>query len=221
MHNFHTIFARFLEICKHFSDDLVNETENIKRRGVVPRFSDLEVISLSLTAETLSIDSENNLFNRLTEYKTLFPNMISRRQFNDRRKITGELCEIIRKRIADSIDGEEKYFCIDSKPIEVCRPVRAKRCRMGKCNYEKAPNIGYCASQNRYYYGYKLHAICGLSGVIHSFDMTKAGVHDINYLQDVKYEYHNCSIFGDRGYIGANVQLDLFETANIKLECPL
>ena len=27
--------------------------------------------------------------------------------------------------------------------------------------------------------------------------------------------YHDCSIFGDRGYIGAEIQLDLFETANI------
>jgi hypothetical protein len=26
--------------------------------------------------------------------------------------------------------------------------------------------------------------------------------------------------FGDRGYIGANVQLDLFETAHIKMEVP-
>ena len=27
-------------------------------------------------------------------------------------------------------------------------------------------------------------------------------------------------IYGDKGYIGADVQLDLFETAHIKLECP-
>ena len=67
---------------------------------------------------------------------------------------------------------------------------------------------------------YKLHAICGLSGVIHSFDLTKASVHDINYLKNIKYEYHDCSILGDRGYISKNVQLDLFETANIRLEVP-
>ncbi|WP_306805215.1 hypothetical protein, partial [Escherichia coli] len=30
--------------------------------------------------------SENNLFDRLKEYKTEMPNLISRRQFNDRRK---------------------------------------------------------------------------------------------------------------------------------------
>ena len=29
-----------------------------------------------------------------------------------------------------------------------------------------------------------------------------------------------CSIYGDKGYIGAYVQLDLFETAHIRLECP-
>ncbi|KGF17508.1 hypothetical protein HMPREF1640_06985 [Prevotella sp. S7-1-8] len=32
--------------------------------------------------------------------------------------------------------------------------------------------------------------------------------------------YHDCSIYGDKGYVGADVQLDLFETAHIRLECP-
>ncbi len=54
-----------------------------------------------------------------------------------------------------------------------------KRCSMGKKDFSKAPEVGYCASQSMYYYGYKLHAVCGLSGVIHSFDLTKASVHDI------------------------------------------
>jgi hypothetical protein len=220
MYNLYAIFAKYLEICKSFSGNLVNETGNIRRRGVVPKFSDLEVIALSLTAETMSIDSENYLFIQLAQYKSSFPNMISRRQFNDRRKFTGNLCETIRKRIADHVDGGEDYFCIDSKPIEVCRTARGKRCQMGKKDYSKAPSFGYCASQRTYYFGYKLHALCGLSGVIHAYDLTKASVHDINYLQDVKFEYHDCSIFGDRGYIGKEIQLDLFETANIKLECP-
>ena len=72
----------------------------------------------------------------------------------------------------------------------------------------------------KHYYGYKLHSLCGLSGVIHSFDLTKASVHDIHYLKDVKCNFQNCTIIGDRGYIGAAIQLDLFEKANIKLEVP-
>ena len=191
MHNLYTNFVKILDICKLFSKDLVNEQGNIPRPGVVPRFSDLEIVSLSIVSEAMGIDSECLLFAKLKEYVKEMPNLISRRQYNDRRK-----------------------------PIEVCRLSRSKRCKMGKDEYRTAPAYGYCASQGAYYYGYKLHAVCGLSGVIHSFDLTKANVHDIRYLQDVKYEYHDCCIFGDRGYISATAQLDLFETANIRLEVP-
>ena len=67
---------------------------------------------------------------------------------------------------------------------------------------------------------FKHYALIGLSGVIHSFDLTKASVHDIHYLKDVKVDYSNCTVIGDRGYISAQIQLDLFETANIRLEVP-
>lgn len=146
MHNLYANFVKILEICKDFSKNLVNELGNIPRPGVVPRFSDLEVVALSLTAEHLSIDSENNLFDRLKEYKADMPNLISRRQFNDRRKFTAELCEKIRKRIASKMDGAEEYFCIDSKPIEVCRLSRGLRCKMKGTDVTNSPAFGYCAT---------------------------------------------------------------------------
>ena len=195
---------------------------NIRRPGPVPKSSDLEVIALSLTAESESIDSEKWLFDcKLQEYKDCFPNLISRREYNDRRKKTARLCEEIRKRIAMKMDGGEEQFFVDSKPIPVCRVARGKRCKTGKTgDYSLAPNFGFCASQNTYYYGYKLHAICGVSGVIHSYDLSKASVHDLHYMKDVKWQYHDRSIYGDKEYIGADVQLDLFEMAHIRLECP-
>lgn len=70
------------------------------------------------------------------------------------------------------------------------------------------------------YYGYKLYAVCGLSGVIHTFDLTKACVHDIHFLKDVEVDYSNCTVIGYKGHISAQVQLDLFETADIRLEVP-
>ena len=51
-------------------------------------------------------------------------------------------------------------------------------------------------------------------------DLTKASVHDIHYLKDIKVEFSNCTVIGDRGYISAEVQLDLFETENIRVEVP-
>lgn len=220
MHNLYAIFAKLLNICKQIAGNLVNESGNVPRRGVVPKFSDLEVVALNMASEAVGIDSESLLFAKLQEYRVEIPNLISRRQYNDRRKITSSLCHAIREKMVSEMDGDEDYFCIDSKPIEVCRIARSKRCSMGKKDYKKAPGVGYCASQSMYYYGYKLHAVCGLSGVIHSFDLTKASVHDIHYLKDVKVDYSNCTVIGDRGYISAQVQLDLFETANIRLEVP-
>jgi len=59
---------------------------------VVPKFSDLEVIALNLTPENMSIDSESYLFALMEDFKNGMPNLISRRQYSDRRKITAELC---------------------------------------------------------------------------------------------------------------------------------
>ncbi|KAA6318100.1 hypothetical protein EZS27_031844 [termite gut metagenome] len=76
----YTNFDKMLDICKHLRKEFTNERGNIPRRGVVPRFSDLEVIALSLTTEALSKDSENLLFIKLsTDYKDDFPHLISRR----------------------------------------------------------------------------------------------------------------------------------------------
>ena len=126
MCNLYAKYVKILEICKHFSGNLVNEKGNVSRRGVVPKFSDLEVVALTLAAETESIDSENWLFCKLNQSRHLFPNLISRRLYNYRRKSLCGLMEEICKKIPESIDGFEDYLCVDSKPIEVCRPSRGQ-----------------------------------------------------------------------------------------------
>ncbi|MBQ4377166.1 MAG: IS982 family transposase [Bacteroidales bacterium] len=221
MHNFIAKFEKIHDILKKFAWGLVNEFGNVPRRGVVPKFSDLEIIALSVTAEAFGMDSENYLFKRLEAEKgELLPNLVTRRQYNQRRKITYRLGEEIRRRIASAIDGGEDVFCIDSKPVKVCQNSRAKRCTIGRDDIEHAPAWGYCASQGMFYYGYKLHAVSGIRGVIHSYDLTAANVHDIQYTKDIRWEFHDCTVLGDKGYLCASVQLDLFETANITLEVP-
>lgn len=65
MHNLYAYFVRILGVCKRFSKDLVNDKGNMSRCGVVPRFSDLEVVALTLTEETMGYDSESYLFGQL------------------------------------------------------------------------------------------------------------------------------------------------------------
>ena len=92
------------------------------------------------------------------------------------------MTEEIRKDVAVAIDGSEVVFCIDSKPVKECQNARTKRCTMGRDNIDTAPGWGYCAAQGLHYYGYKLHAVCGIRGVIHSYDMTAASVHDLHII---------------------------------------
>ena len=206
MHNLKANFDKILNICKLNSNDLVNEFGNIPRPGPVPKFSDLEVISLSMMAEALGIDSENLLFLKIkTDYQEDFSTIISRRQYNDRRKFLSSLQKKIQSRMAKQIDEFEDIFTVDSKPFPVCRYVRKDRCKIGKDNFEKAPNIGYCASQDLCYYGYKLHAVTSMRGVIHSFDLTKASVHDLHYLNDVNIEMEDCTLIGDKAYLSKEI----------------
>jgi len=55
MYNLVSNFVKILDICKKFSNNLVDNRGNIPRRGVIPRFSDLEVIALSLLLKILAL----------------------------------------------------------------------------------------------------------------------------------------------------------------------
>ncbi|MGM9871749.1 MAG: hypothetical protein ACI31E_08180 [Muribaculaceae bacterium] len=106
MRNFIAIFVRIFGVCKDFAGNRVNELGNVQRCGVVPKFSDLEVIALGFTAEAFHFDSENYLFYRLHhECKDDLPNLFSRRQFNARRKLTARLAKEIRRDVAIAMDG--------------------------------------------------------------------------------------------------------------------
>lgn len=222
MHNIKTNFDKIIGLVKDIPGDEINEKGNYLRRGTRPKFSDIEVITLSLTAECLSIDSENYLFAKLNnEYRPDFENLISRRQYNDRRKLLFEKTERVRKLMAARLNRQADVFAIDSMPLEICKLSREKRNKMGKESIHHSPDKGYCASQKKYFYGYKLHSVCSASGVIESLDLTKASVHDVHYLKDIKEMLSNCIITGDKGYIGKQNQIDLFQTAAIQLEVPL
>ncbi len=195
---------------------------NFHKVGARPKFSDIELISLNLTSEYLSIDSESLLFKKLkSEYREQFPNMIDRTQYNRRKKCLFGYIEWVRNQLSSAFSNHEDVFVIDSMPLEICRNARASRLKICKEEFETAPEKGFCASQNQYYFGYKLHGVCTFDGVFTSVDLTKANVHDIHYLQDVKVQLSDCTLLGDKGYLSAEQQLDLFTSAGIKLETPM
>ena len=198
---------------------IYEKMEHLPKPGRKPKMSDIEVVALSLTAEYMSIDSENALFNQLQGDQIY--NLIERSQFNKRRRRLFGLTEKIRSELSRCFVENEDHFIVDSMPMEICKWSRHSRLKICKDDFQTSPEKGYCASQGNWFYGYKLHGVCTVSGVFTSLEITKGNVHDIAFLHEVKHQLSDCVLLGDKGYLSANWQLDLFQTANITLETPM
>ncbi len=221
MHNLKENFTIILDIVKHCLQNVVDESGNLPKPGPAPRFSDAEVIALSLLSEALMIDSENYLFALLRQRRYDRFYLIERSRYNRRRKQLYELTEKVRQTLVSQMVDGENVFVIDSMPIEICKFARAKRLRICQQDYDTAPSFGGCATQLKTYFGYKLHGVTTPGGVITHFAITKAHVADIHYLQHIKPHYRGCMLLGDRAYLSNPLQQELFEEYRLLLNTPM
>ena len=212
MNNLDANYKRILKKKKKISNE---NLLSYQRR--TPKLKDLELISLALTAEFMGIDSENHLFRQIP--KTI-KCKIERSVYNRRKRRLANSINDLRMKIAKSFNEFEKFFIIDSMPVEVCKLSRSSTSKICKDVDYCYPNRGFCASQQMHFYGYKLHAVCSVNGVFQSIDLSPASVHDIHYLKDIKEQLSDCTLLGDKGYLSAEIQIDLFNYANIELETP-
>jgi hypothetical protein len=196
----------------------ISKVENFYFKPRKPKLSDLELISLIILAEFKSIDSEYQLFREIKDFD--IASKIERSVYNRRKRKLFPFIEEIRLKMVEKFNDFENYFIVDSMPLEVCKLARSSRSKICKEVDYAIPNKGFCASQNLHFYGYKLHAVCSISGIFQSFDLSPASVHDIHYLQDIKGQLSDCVLLGDKGYLSQTIQLDLFNEVNIQLETP-
>lgn len=95
--------------------ELMNNSLNQKRQ---PKFTDKQLIALSLAAENQDIDSECYLFKRiLLEINT----KIERYVYNRRRRKLSFKIEQFRQQIATQLGPEESCYFVDSMPLEICK----------------------------------------------------------------------------------------------------
>ncbi len=228
MHDLKAIYEKVRTSIKSTAKEYFEYGENYRFYSNPPKMSDLEIISLSIAAECLGIDSENLLWSKIEkDYPNLFQNLIHRTSFNRRRKNLSVLLHQCMDSLSDCIDEymPSVNLIIDSMPIPTCSIVREKSSRA--CRRPELDEI--CAAKNfnpifkNYYIGYKLHLICNEYGVYRDFMITPANVHDNYYLKlidenDVHLHGHN--LLGDRAYIGKSTQLEIFESYGINLDIP-
>lgn len=207
--NYEIILKELTNTCKH-----IKTNKQIR----LPKMSDLELVALNITAEYMSINSELQLFRYISGTK--LEGKIERSVYNKRRRKLFSYIDKIRQALSSKFSDFTDVFIVDSTPIEICKISRANRSAICSTD-EIKPSFGYCAAQKSRYFGYKLHAVCDKNGIFHSFDFTPANVHDVNYLKDIKEDFKNCLLIGDRGYISKEFQVDLFNYSKISLSVPM
>jgi len=223
MHNLYSNFDKFFNITKSYFQNRIDSFDNFHFYRNKPKMSDCQIIALAITGESLGIDSESYFWCKLkNEHTSEFPNLIDRSNFNRRRKRLYRLIEELNQMIASSLHFGEDVFLVDSIPIPVCKNAREKQCKVCKEDFETAPDKGYSAVNKTYFFGYKLHLLTSVNGIFHSMDLTKASVHDVHYLQQVKYSGLNHStLLADKGYLSKPHQIDLFNSCQVKLKTPM
>jgi hypothetical protein len=222
MHNLKTNYDKFLQQINITLSDILLSDGNFKSYPNKPKLPDNSILALNLCSEALGIDSENYFWSKLkTDHATDFPVLIDRCNFNRRKKNLASYLSIHNQRLANIMNEFEDAFIVDSMPIPICNIARANRISICKEDFESAPDKGYSSITKAYFMGYKLHLVTSVRGVFHSMQLSKASVHDIHFLAEIKNSgLNNCLLLGDKGYLSAEQKTDLFHTAKIELQTP-
>lgn len=223
MHDLKANFQKFYEITKSTLAKELNVDGNLESYRRKPTMNDCTIISLSLCSEALGIDSENYLWSKLqSEYADFFQ-LSHRTNYNRRRKRLIYYIQKLTEKIANEMNQGEDVFIVDSIPVPVCKIVREKRCKICLEDYETSPDKGYTASLEKWVYGYKLQLVTSFKGVFKKMALTKASIHDVHYLNELKYDptLAFSTIIADRGYLSSPMQLELFQNNRIILATPM
>jgi hypothetical protein len=89
-------------------------------------------------------------------------------------------------------------YLIDTLPLPMCRRVRAERCT----KVQGRGYLGRCAAKREWFYGWRLHWVCDLSGFPIAFDLLPAVWHELTPLHYLLADLPPASrVLGDGAYV--------------------
>ena len=133
MNNLETKYKKILNVLK---ENVEKENFSLKKRK--PMLTDLEIIALSLAAESSSLDSECQLFRNLPQ---CLKGKIERSVYNRRRRALFRVYEDIRKKLSSRLLKNSSRFVVDSMPLEVCKRSRASRSKICREQLDALPDM--------------------------------------------------------------------------------
>jgi hypothetical protein len=187
-----------------------------KRPGPEPLCSDSELITMALVGECKGWDMETELIDYWSSHKDLFHNIPERSRFNRRRRNLMYAINMIRRIILQTLDvAQEKECVIDSLPIPVVQfhlvPGSSADWGAYGAKFGKVP------TKKMTIYGYKLHLLVTIGGVILDFELAPANETDLTVGQELLENHTDKDVIGDKAYISAQIKADLLELNRIRL----
>jgi IS5 family transposase len=188
---------------------LVQLAPQLRRPGPAPTtLSDSELIALALIAECCGWDLETDLLAQAHVYRHLFPRLPDQSRFNRRRRALARVINAIRGVLLQGLDlAYDRQCAIDSLPVPVVQFHHAPQASDDWKLHEAS--IGYVASKQQWIYGYKLHLLVTLGGVILDFVLAPAHAGDLPVGAALLAEHTALTVFGDKGYVSAAVAAEL------------
>lgn len=185
-------------------DDLWKQIAPLYRRpGPQPRtWSDSELMTVAIVSACRGWDRETQLATEWAPYRSLFPNMPERSRYHRRhRNLMGAMNQI-RQIVLTTLDvAQDAHGVIDSIPIPVMQFHLAPQRTRDWDSY--GATYGQCASKQQTFFGYRLHLVVTLGGVILDFELTAANADERDVAATMLPVYPGRTIFADKGYVSA------------------
>jgi hypothetical protein len=198
-------------------DDLCQQVAPLLRRpGPMPRCSDSELLALCLIGECKGWDIETDMLSNMRAYPGLFPHLPEQSRLNRRRRGLMWVMNVLRRLLLTHLDIAQDGQCIiDSLPVEVVHFHLVPSCQGDWLAY--GASFGKVTTKKQTIYGYKLHMLMTLNGLILDFELAPAHLSDLAVGAELLAEHTDLLVIGDKGYISAQQAADLFEHNRIHL----
>lgn len=216
-------FADFCLVVYMLVDDLYRTLPAcVKPRSSSDVCSDSEVLTMALVAECMGWDEESVAISRWQEHRDLFPHVPHRTRFNRRRRALTDALLLIRQRLLADLDyAHDRHYVIDSLPVPVIGFHLVPGATSAGAWRAAGADYGKVVTKKQTIFGYKLHLLVTLNGVIRDFVLAPASANDHRIAPELLAAVEDVLVLGDKGYIDAALVQALRDERGVTLATPL
>lgn len=185
-------------------------------RGPTPMCSNSELIAMSIIGECRGWDLETNLLSEMQAHRALFPHIPEQSRFNRRRRNLMHVINLIRQTLLAQLDvAHDRHCVIDSLPVPVVQfhlvPSSTGEWAAYGADFGKVP------TKKQTIFGYKLHLVITMGGVIVDFELAGASLDEREVALDILSDHTDLDVIGDKGYISQDKAAQLWRYNRIRL----